>query len=503
MDLDTDLGQLASVPQDMAYYGNRIADYVEKHTNHLAAEIRDMLESASWIPDSLRPPPGQSLHYFSHAPPPPQGIYDRVATSISRNRTAIAIIIAFAGTTVFLVHRRRKAHARKRRARKFANGAKKEIVVLACSSFHDPLTRSLALDLERRGYIVYVTVASKEEDSLVHAEAKEDLRPLWMDLTSSVPDPYAEIRPNLNSLKGLLTRASRSSSPGSVSSSIPPSSQTLILAGLVVLPGSTDYPSGPLVTLKPSEVIDTINTRMISPTLTIQQFLPLLSLQKDTARSQSSIILAYPSIPVSLSPPFQVPSLLTTSSLSALARSLRRESQMASLNITVTELRLGNFDLGSTYAYSANKSANARDLESQRNQHDPQSSALTYWHSSHRVDEARARFGQSPQGKGSAVREFHNAVFDALAPPQHFLAFGKYSFGSRQRPTTVFVGAGARFYDVVANILPENVVGWMMGYRPHPGRPPLEKNECEGIEARERWEAPSGIGSESGAWEKL
>src|SRR5271163_3702136 len=248
----------------MAHYGSRLAEYIEKLTNAIASDIRDALDSATWLPDSMRPPRLQTHHIFIRPPPPPQSIIDKTTAWISKHRTAIAVIIAFAGTTAFLIHRRKKAHSRKRRAKKFATGAKREIVVLACSSFHDPLTRSLALDLERRGYIVYITVSSTEEDSLVHAEAKPDIRPLWIDLTSTVPNPLVDIHPNLEAIRDLIAPPSRPPSPDSGRRvyPAPPPSKGLNLAGVIVLPGSSGYPTGPLVTTPPSDIVDTVNARL-------------------------------------------------------------------------------------------------------------------------------------------------------------------------------------------------------------------------------------------------
>lgn len=45
------------------------------------------------------------------------------------------------------------------------------------------MTRSIASDLERRGYIVFITVTSQEEENAVHAEGRPDIRPLLLDLT--------------------------------------------------------------------------------------------------------------------------------------------------------------------------------------------------------------------------------------------------------------------------------------------------------------------------------
>lgn len=511
--------QLASVPQDVAHYGNRIADYIEQHSNHIASEIRDVLESATWLPESIRPLRPQGSHFFSsRAPPPPQSYYEKTAAWVSKNRTAIAIIVAFAGTTALLVHRRRRAHARKRRARRFANGAKREVVVLACSSFHEPLTRSLALDLERRGYIVYITVSSTEEDSLVQSEAKPDIRPLWMDLTSTVPNPAVDIHPNLEPIKELLTRSSRSSSPSSMKSSQSTIPQNLSLAGIVVLPGTTGYPVGPFLTMSPSDIVDIMNTRLISSVLAVQQFLPLLTNQDDSAKSPASVVVAYPSIPLSLLPPFQAPSLLTTSALSTFAKSLRREANMQCLNIDVTEVKLGNFDLGSTFTFprSTDPSADVRDYDardSTLNYPQGQSSAITHWHSSQRAALQRSSLGQTSLVKGSAMREFHNAIFDALAPPQRFLAFGVFSWGTSRRPGLVYVGSGARLYDVVGLMAPQSLVGWMMDNthkkRWASARSMAPKNSStvtakdQSATVGEGWAAGSATASESGVWEKL
>lgn len=54
------------------------------------------------------------------------------------------------------------------------------------------MTKSIAADLERRGYIVYITVSSTEEEHLVQAENRLDIRSLWIDLTTvcHLPEGY-------------------------------------------------------------------------------------------------------------------------------------------------------------------------------------------------------------------------------------------------------------------------------------------------------------------------
>lgn len=66
---------------------------------------------------------------------------------------------------------------------------------------------------------------------------------------------------------------------------------------------------------------------------------------------------------------------------------------------------------------------------------------------------------------GSSAREFHNAVFDALAPPQTFKAFNRYEFSFPKRSSTMYVGSGARVYDLCGRLLPAGLVSLMLGYR--------------------------------------
>jgi len=50
---------------------------------------------------------------------------------------------------------------------------------------HDPMVKSISSDLERRGYIVYITVSSTEEEHVVQSENRIDIRALGLDLTTA------------------------------------------------------------------------------------------------------------------------------------------------------------------------------------------------------------------------------------------------------------------------------------------------------------------------------
>ena len=372
-----------------------------------------------------------------------------------------------------------------------------------------------------------------------------------MDLTSSVPNPGLDLHPNLEPIRQLIKPSSRASSPGSVKSSQSNSASFHhTLAGLILLPGSTGYPTGPLATLPPTDLIDTVNTRLLSPILTVQQFLPLLALAETQAQSSAatsttkaaglplsapSVILAYSSIPTSLHPPHQIPETITTTSLSSFARSLDRELHPKS-NISITEIKFGFFDLGSVlprapragdYVYPQH--IREREQGQERSGPEvPRNSAFTHWHSSQRAAAQRSIHGQQQEGSdsgnyskirgaGSSLREFHNAVFDTLNPSPGFKAFGVVSWGRNRRRRirgTVYVGQGARLYDLAGKWIPEGLVGWLIRRQEtrigevEDSRQGTERSNVDGARERgqeiglPRWGA-SSASSGSGVWEKL
>jgi len=85
-----------------------------------------------------------------------------------------------AGGAVYYVFKK-KSNRKKRRARKAGNGARLEVVVVAGSPA-EPMTRSIALDLERRGFIVYIVCNGIEEEVMVQNESRPDIKPLMIDI---------------------------------------------------------------------------------------------------------------------------------------------------------------------------------------------------------------------------------------------------------------------------------------------------------------------------------
>ncbi|PGH07235.1 hypothetical protein AJ79_06339 [Helicocarpus griseus UAMH5409] len=462
---------LASIPNDVKRYSSQVADSVNEHVDHVAITVRDALSRQSWIPSAIKPLGKKaSKQMFS---PPPQSTLDRVQAWVSKNRAWTAAIVAFVGTGALLFYGNKKLSVKKRKARRAGNGARKEIVVIAGSP-HESMTRSVACDLERRGFIVFITVASSEEENLVKAEGQEDIRPLWLDLTTT-PSTPSEIHPSLHVIRSLITH------PQSPMSGIAP--HVCQLSGLIIIP-SPKFPTGPVATIPASNWVDTINTRLLYPILTTQLLLPLLTLKNNS----SSIVVLSPSIQSSLFAPFASPEVTISRGLSGFANSLRQELRLlqrahngSSSAIDVVELKLGNIDLGRQFRNGQNQNTGTEVLTWQ-----PQQRAL---YGSTYLSSIDYKVGKSASAAyGSSSRELHFAIFDALVPaPKSWLG------GRKRKQQTVYVGKGSRAYSIVGNIIPSGLVGWMLGLRSGYNGPPVDLN----------WDADSsGTSSETG-WEKL
>lgn len=115
--------------------------------------------------------------------------YDQLRDWVSRNKVLTGAVVAVFGVVVYKTYKSSRLRRKTRRAKRARNGGRLEVVVVAGSPTL-PLTRSLALDLERRGFIVFVVCNAAEDESMVHNLSRPDVRPLTIDTT----DVSCEIR---------------------------------------------------------------------------------------------------------------------------------------------------------------------------------------------------------------------------------------------------------------------------------------------------------------------
>jgi len=139
------------------------------------------------------PPPPPPPQFFA-LPNPDAGVYGYAAWLLDwldHHRAVTAATVAFFGTGGYLYYSQKRLYLRKRRASRGPNGMRKEVVVVA-GQVVEVVTRSVMLDLERRGFIVYVICKEQREIDVVKAERKADLLPLRMDVCD-VSRPKAKL----------------------------------------------------------------------------------------------------------------------------------------------------------------------------------------------------------------------------------------------------------------------------------------------------------------------
>lgn len=407
---------------------NSFTEAIDRHFDYVGRSLKDAFRDTPWLPDSIKPKP----------PPVPQpvpfvamplGYFEATRVWVSEHRAWTAAVVAFVGTGAFIVWRRRRNDRVKRRASRAKNGSRTEVVVLAGSP-RSPLTRSLSLDLERRGFIVYIPVSTLSEEQIVQSESRADIRPLNIDITSlsSTEETIQKFTTHIHTPQHPLQNA-------------PP--HNLHLTSLVLLPAVT-LPVRAVQSLSPPEWSDILNNNLVAPFTTLHAFLPLLVTEK------SSILFLNPSVVPSLSPPFRAAESVIGGGLNQYISTLRREVQDQGVN--VVQFRLGHFDYGITL------SENQQLVPSQY---------------SPRAEFARRRLeqkGLEKPVKGQSLRELHNGVFDAIVR-------------GKGRNGTVFVGRGAWSYDLVGRWVPDGIVGWMIKSNG------VETTEKEGsVESSIEWE---------------
>ena len=210
-------------------------------------------------------------------------------------------------------------------------------------------------------------------------------------------------------------------SPQHTLSNAPP--HNLHLNSLVLVP-AINLPVSPVTSLSPPDWSDILNANLVAPFTMLHAFLPLLVSQK------SSLLFLNPSIIPSLAPPSHAPESVIGGALSQYISTLRREVQVQGVN--VVQIRLGHFDYGASLSESQQLVPSQYSL---------------------RAEFARRRLeqkGVQKSSRGQSLRELHNRVFDAM-------------IRGKGRNGTIFVGRGARSYELVGKWIPDGIVAWMMG----------------------------------------
>ncbi|KAI0121233.1 hypothetical protein BJ170DRAFT_152215 [Xylariales sp. AK1849] len=429
------LDVLSSLPNQIRRYSGEVADFVDKSVEKAADTVRDSLASAQWLPDYIRPTPPSR-------PPPvaivvPMSTYERVHDWVVKHKMLSGVIVVVVGYVTYKAVKKSKLLRKSRRAKRARNGGRLEVVVIAGSPTL-PLTKSLSLDMERRGFIVYIVCSTMEDEVMVQNLSRPDIKPLSIDIT----DP-----PSAGS--SIERFASYLQTPHAA---VPRAKANLLMLKSVILIPSLNYQTSPIATIPPSSFADLFNTHLLHPILTIQSFLPLLtsriSLQGET-QTTPKVLVFTPSIISSINPPFHAPEATVCSALSAFTEVLTGE--LRPLAIPVTHIQLGTFDFaGFVPARSIHHQPGL--LPSTDTLAWPESARHAYGRN-YEIQSSSAISAGRIRGfpRGSSLRELHNAVFDVID-------------GSEQSGV-VRIGHGAGLYGFVGRWVPRGLVSWMMGIR--------------------------------------
>lgn len=417
------LDVLAGYTQDIRKFTGDVFDASDRHFEAVGSYIKEKLAGAAWLPEAARPPPPPPPHRVTSVLPTSH--IDRLQHWVSRNRALSAAIVAFFGTGAYFLWREKKGVKRKRRARRASNGARKEVIVIA-GPVSSPITKSLSLDLERRGYIVYIVVNSTDEEQQVQNEGRVDIRPLHLDIGDSFGTHEAMERFN-----NLLLR------PHIAFSGASP--HNLHFGGLILVPDLI-YPSGPIETISPELWSDALNAKVLNTIATAQIFLPTI------CDFKARVLVLTPSIVASLRPAFHSVESTVVAALDGFTATLRAE--LGTLGIHVCQFKLGTFDCTA--------------VEGKHHLQPTSSWSTVTWAASTKATYSRNFINQNRVGRsrgilnhggstGSSLRELHSAILDAL---------------TQKRPRAVWrVGRGSVTYDLVGNWVPASLVGWMLGIR--------------------------------------
>ncbi|KAK6338390.1 hypothetical protein TWF730_002453 [Orbilia blumenaviensis] len=404
------------------YHTSNAMDQADKHFETMATTIREKANDTSWIPQfpyrKTPPPP----------PPPPAasavGIRNHGGKGVGlvwrwvrEHKWLVAgLLVVVVGGGAYVVKRRRQK-GRRRKALKAANGARKEVVVIHGQP-HDPIVKSTAHDLERRGFIVYIAVSSHEDEQIVLAEGKADIKPLQIDI-----------------LDTLSARASISRFSSYLKSPVVPfqgaPAHHLKFTALILIPDS-NFPSGPIETIPLDHWSDTFNLKLVQTLAITQLFLPIVT------ESKSRLLFVTPGIGYSLRLPFHAPEVAAIGALEGVVSCLRREVSAA--GVQVGWIKVGTLDLGAIEKKGSRENATRADVLS--------------WSPAVRSIYARGYVNSKAVGdgvRGSSLKEVNAAVVAGIL--------------DRKVKKVTRVGSGSVAYDVIGKWVPEGIVGWMLGLR--------------------------------------
>lgn len=377
-------------------------------------------------------------------------LWESVYAWMLRHKVVSSILAVSAlGGTVYYLYRLNMGYAqgprilrlfrKKRLARKAANGGRIEVIVIAGSSV-EPLVRTIAVDLAHRGFIIYCTTSSPEEEDIVYKEGSDDIRPLPI-----TAHDQSTIRSSIKELATVLN-VPATAFPGAIP-------HMLQLSGVIVIPDMF-YPTGPIEAIDVGMWSELLSSKILGPIFLLSNGL------LDLVRShQSRLLLVSPSIMGHLNPGFHGAEGIVTSALESFALSISRE--LAPQKIPFVHVQMGSFDTPHSGPTASSKNQQQERLVLKQVRDD-----ILSW-----PDHIRAIYARQYQAMSALqVEARSNAV------PMRHLNYTIYDALTDKRPKRVYhIGKGAYAYQFWPKYLPEGFVEWLLHPKPPKATLRLEK----------------------------
>lgn len=307
----------------------------------------------------------------------------------------------------------------KRRVPKLPNGARLD-VVLVVGSPTQPLTRLIALDFERRGFIVYLTIL--DEKDMKYTESNpitDDINYLNMNDAYSYENQLARF----NQLLQIPVVPFPGAEP-----------HNLRLRGVVFAP-NLHYPIGPM------ENITIASWNRVTDWISVYTKLFASGLIQLIRSQNAKTIVVTPNITSSLHLPYHAPETFVQTAIQSLFSTLTKEIRQHKLS--VTQVRLGNISV-LPVSNSSLKTSSIINSEIKGWSEDMKSLYCKSF--------TRSQFKSNPiksTGRGTNLRELYHTLFDLI-------------YSRKLNPEVVYCGTGARTYDYISYFLPTRLIMWML-----------------------------------------
>ncbi|GEQ68276.1 hypothetical protein JCM33374_g1943 [Metschnikowia sp. JCM 33374] len=359
--------------------------------------------------------------------PPPETLLEKIDARVKLRKYELMCVLATGlGVAGVVLHRRSmisrssgSTKPRRRRTPKLPNGARRD-VALVVGSPTEPMTRLLALDFEKRGFIVYLTVFDDKDLKYISSNTiTDDIN--YLDLSGG--EDLAAALAKFSQLLQVEVVPIKGAEPH------------LLKLSAVVFAPNLYFPLGPVENTAAASWDRVLARISVYTRLLNSGLLDLVRVQK------SKVIAIVPTIVSSLRLSYHAPETMFQNCLKDLFVTLAKE--LRPQGISVTQVRLGNLNLTNTRTLPASKSARVSGIaEAEVRSWSPGMQSL-YGEQFSKTQTKSNSMGSSIGSQG--LRGLHHLLFDLI-------------FYTGRNPSVVYYGSGARSYERISSFLPTALI---------------------------------------------